>query len=170
MWTFFSPHAIFFCVFKYVIGWRVYKFCKIKSNLLVLVSLAINNKQYSTMSKSSLLGYTMTYILQFKVFFFKQKWKSIYCIWMAEVAPPTYYSVYYAVHCYKSSAVWFRSNRWQYFWYILSFCSYFFLQHTKSTMKNPNHDSFVLVFFSCYSQLSEMYNLTIVICNFYVLL
>lgn len=67
---------------------------------------------------------------------------------MAEVAQPTYYSVYYTVHCYKTSAVsgleLTVGNIFHI--YIFSFSSYLFLLNTKSTIKNPNHGSSISYF------------------------
>lgn len=55
----------FFLHIEICLGLKGLEILYLKSNLLMLVSLAINNKPYITISKSSLLGHTMTFILRF---------------------------------------------------------------------------------------------------------
>lgn len=107
---------------------------------------------------------------------------------MAEVAPPTYYSAYYTVHCCKSATVSALEVTPGNISYIYGLSVLNFSDHIpKALQKNQITDSWkmrslsptinsawvmTLPFgiFSCYCQLHEMWSPTILICSSDVLL
>lgn len=105
---------------------------------------------------------------------------------MAEVAPPTYYSAYYAVHCCKSATVSVLEVTPGSILYIYGLSVLNFSDHIPEALQkiqiidswkmrslSPTTNSawvMTLPFgiFSCYSQLHEMCSPTILICSFTV--